>query len=226
MPESILTEMVDFKSNGDQSTGYLARPTGPGSHPAVVVIQEWWGLDAHIKDLAERFARLGFASIAPDLYHGQVTSEPDEARKLAMSMQRDVAAREIDAAAAWLTQQSFAAGPRFGTVGYCMGGGLSLAAASGNSNVAACVVYYGGTPNPPESAESIQCPVLGFFGKDEAERAGQLQEILNQYNKANEVHVYDGASHGFFNDTSAGYDKAASYDSWPRVIEFFRRTLS
>ena len=117
MPESIVTSRVSFRTNGDTADGYLAHPVSSGPHPALLVIQEWWGVDAHIEDVTERFARLGFAVIAPDLYHGQVTSERDEARKMAMAMEYDQAVKEIDAAATWLLQQPYAQGPNFGCVG-------------------------------------------------------------------------------------------------------------
>ena len=91
MAGEILTEMVECPvTDGSPVPGYLARPQGDGPFPAIVVIQEWWGLDAHIKDIAERFAREGYAALAPDLYHGQVTEEPDEARKLAMETDMDL----------------------------------------------------------------------------------------------------------------------------------------
>ena len=159
MPEAIVTETVNYKTNGETAPGYVARPTSPGPHKPVVVIQEWWGVDAHIMDVTERFARLGFAAIAPDLYHGEVTDEPDDARKLAMGLDQARAAKEIDAAAAWLTSQEGVTG-RVGTVGYCMGGGLSLQTAIRNESIAACVVYYGGLPNPPEALEGMNAPVL------------------------------------------------------------------
>ncbi|MSQ40643.1 MAG: dienelactone hydrolase family protein [Dehalococcoidia bacterium] len=226
MPEEIATATIDFKTNGERAPGYVAHPTGPGRHPSVVVIQEWYGVDAHIKDVAERFARLGFAVIAPDLYHGQVATEPDEARKLAMALQFDQAAKEIDAAASWLLAQPYARGPKFAIVGYCMGGGLALSTSMRNRNVGAAGVYYGGLPNPPERLQEVQAPVLAFYGSDERQRAEQLQRLLHQYQKQCELHIYEGAHHGFFNDTSAGYNRASAYDTWPRVVEFFKRNLA
>lgn len=227
MPESIVTETVSFGTNGDTADGYLARPISQGPHPALIVIQEWWGLDAHIKDITERFGRLGFAAIAPDLYHGQFTSEPDEARKLAMAMESHRAALEIDGAARWLLQQPYAKGPKFGCVGFCMGGGLVLTTAIRNYDVAAAIVYYGGLPNPPEQLEAIQAPVLAFYGDDEADRANQLQQVLRQHNKSIELHIYEGAPHGFFNDFNEGaYNRTAAYDTWPRAVHFFQEHLA
>lgn len=226
MPENITAETVNFQVNGTTANGYLAHPTGSGTYPALIVIQEWWGVDAHIEDVTRRFARLGFAAIAPDLYHGQVTSEPDEARKMAMSLEYDLAAKEIDGAANWLLQQSYVNGSKFGCVGYCMGGGLVLTTAIRNAGVGAAIVYYGGLPRPPENLQEIQSPVLAFYGSDEAERSNQLQQILKEHNKPIELHVYDEASHGFFNDTNeGGYDLNAAYDSWSRAVNFLNQHL-
>lgn len=226
MPERIVTSTVSFRTNGDTADGYLAHPVSPGPHPAILVVQEWWGVDAHIKDVTERFARLGFAVIAPDLYHGQVTSEPDEARKMAMAMEYDQAVKEIDAAATWLLQQPYAQGPNFGCVGYCMGGGLVLTTAIRNHDVGGAVVYYGGLPKFPEQLQEIEAPVLAFYGDDEAERANQLQQVMRQHGKSIELHIYEGARHGFFNDSNeGGYNRVAAYDTWPRVVQFFREHL-
>ena len=227
MPENIVTATVSFGTNGDTANAYLAHPDSPGLHPSLIVIQEWWGLDEHIKDITERFGRLGFAAIAPDLYHGHSTSEPDEARKLAMAMESDRAAKEIDGAARWLLQQPFAKGPKFGCIGYCMGGGLVLTTAIRNHDVAAAIVYYGGLPNTPEQLQGIEAPVLAFYGDGEADRANQLQQILIQHNKSIELHIYEGAPHGFFNDSNEGaYQRAAAYDSWPRAVHFLNEYLA
>ena len=226
MPENIITQTVTVRANGNTADGYLARPESSGPHPAVIVIQEWWGVDAHIKDVTERFARLGFVAIAPDLYHGQVTAEPDEAKKLLMELEYETAAKEIDGAAAWLESQEFVNGSRFGWVGYCMGGGLVLTTAIRNHNVAGAIVYYGGLPNPVDSLSGIEAPVLAFYGDGEAGTANELERVLTEHNKSVEVHIYEGAAHGFFNDSNeGGYDLASAYDTWPRAVQFFQTNL-
>ena len=189
--------------------------------------QEYFDLAIEdIKGIAERFARLGFNAIAPDLYHGKVTMDRDEARGMAQSLDRNRTMQDIDGAAKWLTEQLFASGSDFGTVGYCMGGGLSLRTASHNANVKACAVYYGGAPDLEDIAGNIRSPVLAFYGSDEEERANQLRDILKKHNKQLELHVYQGAKHGFFNSANMEvHHVAASYDTWPRVIDFFRKNL-
>jgi carboxymethylenebutenolidase len=117
---------IHFPSNGHDAMGYLARPAGDGVHPGVVVIQEWWGLNDHMRDLTERFASAGYVALTPDLYHGRVVSEPDEARKEAMGLDRERAAKEIDGAVAYLRSQPYVSPKKIGVVGFCMGGGLAL----------------------------------------------------------------------------------------------------
>jgi hypothetical protein len=123
---NIKIDMIEFPSNGQTTPAYLARPDDALSHPAVIVIQEWWGLVPHIKEMAERFSAEGYIALAPDLYHGQAAEEPDEARKLAMALDRDKAVAEITAAARYLATLPETQPKRVGVVGWCMGGGLSL----------------------------------------------------------------------------------------------------
>jgi carboxymethylenebutenolidase len=146
-------EMVAFPSNGEAAPGYLARPETDGPFPSVVVIQEWWGLEEHIKDVARRLFAEGFVALAPDLYHGRVATEPDEARKLAMGMQLDVALRDIQGAIAFLKRREVSprrgefeggddvAPKKVGVVGFCMGGSLTLRAAARSADVDAAAPF-------------------------------------------------------------------------------------
>ena len=130
-------EMVTFPSNGHHCEGYLV-----GSGPGVIVVQEWWGLVPHIRDVADRFAAAGFTALAPDLYHGQSSTEPDGAGKLMMALNIETAAKDLSGAIDLLVQRT--GRPKVGVVGYCMGGALALvAAAQRPDSVAACAPYYG-----------------------------------------------------------------------------------
>src|SRR5688572_28383636 len=131
--------MVSFASDGASCDGYLALPES-GSGPGVIVIQEWWGLVDHIKDIAERFAAEGFVALAPDLYHGEATTEPDEAQKLMMAIDMQWAAKELSGAVDYLHGRSDVRG-KIGVTGFCMGGGLALTLASIRPDVAACVPF-------------------------------------------------------------------------------------
>src|SRR5215216_5198050 len=159
-------EIVEFPSNGGTGRGYLARSV-EGAGPGIVVIQEWWGLVPHIEQVCDRFAAEGFVALAPDLYHGEKATSPDQAGKLMMSMRMDEAAKDLAGAIDYVQQQPGVTGSKVGTVGFCMGGALSLFAASQNPEVGACVVFYGGHPNVQPDLPNLQAPVLGIFaGKD------------------------------------------------------------
>ena len=166
--QAIVADMVRFRINdGLSAPGYLARPAAAGKHPGVVVIQEWWGLDDHIQDVARRFAQEGYVALAPDLYHGKVAEEPDEARKLAMEMDRVRAVREIGYSAQHLVDSDYVAGDQVGVIGFCMGGGLTLLTACKSRLVAAAAAFYGGNPRPIEQLGNIACPVLAIYGEED-----------------------------------------------------------
>jgi carboxymethylenebutenolidase len=215
-------EAVEFEQDGVQFSGYLVRPEGT-PRAGMVVIQEWWGLNDDIKGIADRYAAEGYLTIAPDMYHGRVTEEPDDARKLAMELERDQAAREIDAAVAWLKSTH---GMRsVGCVGFCMGGGLTLATAlRPTSGIDAAHVYYGG--GMPESADlsRVRVPVMGSYGSDEAARAESLESALANGGITHDVKIYDGAHHGFFN--TGNLHESAAADSWERSKAWFGQHLA
>ena len=129
-------QMIEFQSNGGRTEGYLSLPDG-GRGPGVVVIQEWWGLVPHIREVADRFAAAGFVALAPDLYHGDVARSPDEAGKMMMALNIAQAEKDLRGAVQYLLNQEATTGDSVGTVGFCMGGALSLYAASKNESFSA-----------------------------------------------------------------------------------------
>ena len=217
-------EIVRFATNGTSGSGYLAVPGGaPG--PGVIVIQEWWGLVDHIKNLADRFADAGFAALAPDLFNGQTTTSPDDAGKLMMALRVNEAEANLRGSIDYLLARAEVSGGRVGTVGFCMGGQLALYAACANTKVAACVDFYGIHPNVQPNLNNLQAPVLGFFAeKDEMvtpEVVGVLERDLKAAGKKVEVSVFEGADHGFFNDTrSEVYHPSYAKECWDRMVEF------
>ena len=223
-------EQVEFKSNGGTDSGYLAIPE-KGSGPGVIVIQEWWGLVDHIKDVCERFASEGFVALAPDLYHGKTTKSPDEAGKLMMSMRIDEAEKDISGAIAYLLDHEATTGDKAGVVGFCMGGALALYTATKNAKVGACVVFYGGHPNVKPDLPKLDSPVLSISGERDKsvtpKVVHQLEQQVKSLGKQIDVVIYPGADHAFFNDTRPEvYDPAAAADAWSRTLAFFRRELS
>ena len=224
------TEMVSFATNGDSSDGFLARPDGEGPFPGVIVIQEWWGLNDNIKDIAQRFAAEGFAALAPDLYHGTVAAEPDAAMKAMMATDMNRASLELTKAADWLASQAYTEGRGIGATGFCMGGGLALTLACDSPHIKAVAPFYGANPNPIDRVGNIQGPVFAAYAEhdDFAGRAVReaLEGALQRFGKQHEVKTYPGTQHAFFNDTRPdAYNEAAAQDAWGRVLELFKANL-
>ncbi len=222
-------QMVEFSSNGGTASGYLA-PCAQGKGPGVIVIQEWWGLVPHIKDVCDRFAAEGYTALAPDLYHGESTKSPDEAGKLMMALRVDQAEKDLRGAIQFLMSHESTAGDKVGTIGFCMGGALSLYAASKNPQVGACVVFYGIHPNVTPDLANLEAPVLGIYAENDGyvtpAVVRDLEAKLKEHGKQAEMRIYPRVDHGFFNDTRTEvYNAAASADAWQRVLKLFGERL-
>lgn len=222
-------EKLSFTAGGQPVDGWLAKPTS-GKGPAVVVLQEWWGLVPHIQDVTDRFAKEGFVALAPDLYHGRTTTSPDEAGRLLMELDVERAGKEIAAAGAHLLARPECSSKTFGVVGFCMGGALAQYAATTSPNVGAAVSFYGGFKKVPLRWENLSAPLLLFYGeKDDgvpASGAKPLEDKLKRLGKSVETIIFRGASHGFFNDTrSTVYSEECAKDAWQRTLAHFRKHL-
>jgi len=220
-------ELLELPSNGGTARGYLARPE-LGAGLGVLVIQEWWGLVGHIKNLCDRFAAEGFTALAPDLYHGQTATEPDTAGKLFMALNIAQAEKDLKGAAAHLAQHSST--PKLGAVGFCMGGQLALFAATLNPSIGAAVNFYGIHPNVKPDYTKLSGPVLGLFAEKDGfvtpDTARQVDADIKKAGKSSEIHIYPNVDHAFFNDENkAAYNKAAADDAWRRTLAFFRTHL-
>lgn len=221
---------MDVLAEGITVGCYLSEPEA-SKGPGVVVIQEWWGLVSHIEKVADRFAEAGFLALAPDLYHGASTRSPDEAGKLMMALDIERAQQELDAAVSFLKEHPRNSTGKVGIVGFCMGGALSIYAATKNRDLSACVIFYGGHPKVAPDYPSLNAPVLGFFGRKDRSVtpaiAKQLERILRELGKSVEIHIYPEAGHAFFNDERPeAYHREAAEDAWMRSIGFFRTHLS
>jgi carboxymethylenebutenolidase len=225
-------ELISYASNGGTSEGYLTLPRSGGG-PAVIVIQEWWGLVPHITSLADRFAEAGFAALAPDLYHGVQTTEPDQAGKLMMGLAMDKAAEDIAGAAEYLAQRPEVNG-KIGCAGFCMGGSLALWSATLSPRIVAAVGFY-----PPVPWERMNPTWTNYDGKvgvihccEEDGLSGvhpgvQLasRAIADAGGKCI-TYDYPGTKHAFFNDDRPEvYDADASKVAWARTLEVFRTHL-
>jgi carboxymethylenebutenolidase len=219
--------MVKFPSNGGTTDAYLATPAS-GKGRGVLVIQEWWGLVGHIKNVADRFAAEGFTALAPDMYHGKTADEPDGAGKLFMALNIGQAEKDLKGAASYLAQHSSTS--KLGVVGFCMGGQLALFAATLNPSIGATVDFYGIHPNVNPDYSKLSGPVLGLFAEKDAfvtpDTARGVDAAIKKAGKQSEIHVYPNVDHAFFNDENKGaYNKAAADDAWRRTLAFFRTHL-
>ncbi|HKS24411.1 MAG TPA: dienelactone hydrolase family protein [Thermoanaerobaculia bacterium] len=217
-------ERVEFPSNGHTCHGYLA-----GHGPAVVVIQEWWGLVPHIEDIVERFAKEGFLAIAPDLYHGKTTKSPDEAGRLLMEMDAERAEREIAGAGNYLLDQPICTSKTYGVVGFCMGGALAqYTATKENGKVSAAASFYGGFRKLDMDWDNLHAALLLIYAgndKNVTASAGPGAK-LKEMGKNVDVVVYPDTNHAFFNDARPEvYDAAAAKDAWRRTLELFRANI-
>ncbi|HJZ52292.1 MAG TPA: dienelactone hydrolase family protein, partial [Candidatus Acidoferrales bacterium] len=165
--EAPKTETVQFPSGKDTISGFLAVPDKPGQHPALVVIHEWWGLNDWVKEQTEKLAAQGYVALAVDLYRGKAATDPSEAHELMRGLPQDRAIRDMQAAYAYLAARKDVKGDKIGSIGWCMGGGLSLQLAIHQPRLAACVVNYGSLPTDPNDIQQIMAPVLGNFGADD-----------------------------------------------------------
>ncbi len=220
-------QMVQFSGNGQTYDGYLSAPEKGG--PGIIVIQEWWGLVDHIKEVCDRLASQGFSSLAPDFYQGKKTTSPDEAGRLFMALNIDEAEKILKGAIDMLLSRPECTSKTVGTVGFCMGGQLSMYAASSNpEKVSACVNFYGIHPNVNPPFEKMKAPLLGHFaGNDPSvspKTVKALRAKLDSLQKEHDLYIYPGTGHAFFNDTRKDvHDPAASEQAWQRTLHFFKQ---
>lgn len=223
-------EMISYKSGTETISGYLATPPGAGLHPGLVVIQEWWGLNDWIKEQARRFASQGYVALAPDLYRGKVATDPSMAHELSRGLPDDRALRDLKAAFDYLRSRKDVKKSAIGSVGWCMGGGLSLKLALNQPELRACVVNYGALPTDSAAIARITAPVLGNFG---AEDQGIPPAAVNAFEKEMrgqkkwiDIKIYPGAGHAFENPNNRqGYREEAARDAWNRMIKFLNENL-
>ena len=225
MEEIMNGQMIEFAGNGQTFEGYLSPASRPS--PGVIVIQEWWGLVDHIKDICDRFAAAGFTAFAPDFYHGQKTTSPDEAGKLFMALNIVEAEKILRGATDRLLTDASCSSNNAGIIGFCMGGQLALFGAAANPDkISACADFYGIHPNVHPAIEKLKAPILGIFGKRDKsvgpDKVNQLSEKLSAAGKKHDFHIYPESNHAFFNNSGPNYNPTDAADAWTRVLDFFR----
>ncbi len=226
---------LKLKSGDTEFRAVLAMPDGPGPFPAVVVIQEWWGLNDWIVDNAKRFAAHGYVAIAPDLYHGKVTNNPSVATQLMKGLPPDRAFRDLKTCVDELAKNPKVIKTKIGSIGWCMGGGFSLAAALDDPRIHACAICYGRLVTTSDSVKPLQASVLGIFGAQDQgippSTVRQFEQALKDAGKTVDgIHIYP-AGHGFMrpdngpSKPNAAYNEAAAKDAWKQIDAFFAKNL-
>jgi len=222
-------EMITFPANGRTAEGYLAMPPS-GSGPGLLVIQEWWGLVDHIKDLADRFAGEGYVALAPDLYHGEKTKSPDQAGKLLMALNIAETGKDLRGAAEYLHERPEVRPKNVGVVGFCMGGMLALYGGTAHPDLITAVVdFYGIHPKVNPDVTKLSGPVLAHFGKRDKsvpqDAAQALVDRIKAAGKSVDAYFYD-ADHAFFNDQRPEvHNRQAAALAWQRTLDFLGRAL-
>lgn len=222
--------MVEFASGSEKASGYLALPSGAGAHPAIVVIQEWWGLNDNIKAKADAFAKQGYVALAPDLYRGKVATDPDTAHQLMRGLPEDRAVRDMKGAVAYLRGRPEVGSKPIGAVGWCMGGGYSLSLALAEPKLAGAVLYYGRLVTDDAAIASLQVPLLGNFGGQDQgippDSVREFERKAKAAGKSVDFKVYPEAGHGFASVPGAGaYRADDARDADARTNAFFQRVL-
>lgn len=224
-------QKVSYQSGAESVSGLLVTPEGKGPFPAVIVIHEWWGLDAWVKDQARALAKEGYVALAVDLYRGQATDKQEEAHQLMSGMPADRAMRDLHAAFAYLKGRPDVRGARIGSIGWCMGGRYSLALATEEPALAAAVAYYGAPPTDDAALARIKAPVLGNYGAEDKgpspEQVKAFEAALKKAGKTVDAKIYPGAGHAFANPNNPwkGYREEAAKDAWSRTTAFFAKYL-
>ncbi|HXV68606.1 MAG TPA: dienelactone hydrolase family protein [Nitrospira sp.] len=233
MAASIRETTVQYPSESVTVRAFVAAPQTKGKRSAVIVIQEWWGLTEHIKDIARRYAAEGYVAIAPDLYSRlghALTTDAGEAGKLMNMLKLEDGLQDLNATVTYLKSVPEVDGARIGVTGFCMGGSYALMLPCVNADIKAAVPFYGQVPNPDTPIQKLSAPVLYLYGEDDGwitkADVQRLASALKKYNKPGEIKTYPGAPHAFFRDTDTSvYRPEAAKDAWVRAKAFFKQHL-
>src|SRR5271163_3571670 len=225
------TQTVEFPSGKETASGFLAVPDKPGQYPGLVVVHEWWGLNDWVKEQTVKLAEQGYVALAVDLYRGKVAADPSEAHELMRGMPQDRAIRDLQSGFVFLAVRKDVLPNRIGSIGWCMGGGLSLQLAIHTPRLAACVVNYGSLPTDPNEIQQIIAPVLGNFGAEDRgitpADVKAFEKSMQGLNRRVDLKIYDGAGHAFENPgNTTGYRPQATADAWARTLAFLHKALS
>jgi carboxymethylenebutenolidase len=230
--EEIVTQEVSYPGKACELKAYVAHPAAGGPRPAVIVVQEWWGLNDNIKDIARRFANEDYFAVAPDLYSRQghkVASDPNTAAQLMGGLHKPDGIEDLQSTIQWIRAQKETRASKIGITGYCMGGSYAMLLPCESKEIAAAAPFYGEIPGDNE-IQKLNCAVFYAYGANDGwiqrKDVDRLAADLKKFGKKGEVKVYEGCQHGFFNDTRKDvYAPDAAKDGWQRTLKLFAENL-
>ena len=227
----ISTSRIAIQANGNDAYAVIAQPDDDQQHPGIVMIQEWWGIESHVIDLAQKLAAKGFVVAVPDLYHGKVATEPNDAMRIMMLVRNNVnrAVQEIIGTLETVKAMPSVTPKKLGLLGFCLGGFLAYTVAARYPDLGAMVAFYGGGYDPtPEEVSHINAPVLAIYGRqDDSIPPEQIKKIEQLYKNAGKdltVKIYD-AGHAFINPNHGMGNEKAAAEAWPLAIQFLQKHL-
>ncbi len=233
MPEAKTQDHdVSFPGKACTINAFVAEPEEGGPRPAVIVVQEWWGLNANIKDIARRLARERYVAVAPDLYSRQghkVATDPNTAGQLMSGLKKEDGIEDLKTTVDWIGQQKRTSGQKVGIIGFCMGGSYAMLLPCESNRISAAAPFYGEIPSD-DKIRNLGCSIFYAYGENDGwiqrKDVDRLAADLKKFDKSGEVKIYAGCSHGFFNDTRPDvYNAAAAKDGWTRALKLFSENL-
>ena len=226
----VTSAMIEFAggSRGRNSVAFISRPIKSGKYPSVLVIQGIWGLVDHLKGVTARLAREGYVAVAPDLFDGKVVSGLEEGRRIRSEFAEEKFLGDLKGALKYLRGLNHVEPSKIGSVGFCLGGYLSILLAC-HEKISACVVFYGDNPVPINIVRNLSCPLLGLYGgKDPRIPESDIKVLkgaLIKYRKNFDIRVYPEAAHAFFDESRPNYRAEDATDAWNRTLAFFSKYL-
>ena len=232
--KSVATSDVKYTEQGDRTIGFLAEPPAGAEkkHAAIILVHEWWGLNDFIKQTAKDFAEQGYVALAVDLYDGEATTKPEDARKLATGVRGDMdsAFANLKDAIAFLQKKDNVDAERMASIGWCFGGGWSYQIAKNNLGVKASVIYYGRF-NPEDDLAKMRAEIIGHFAdKDrgiKVDDVNEFQATLKTQGGDHEIYIYPNTQHGFASrpGENPNYVEDAAKSAWERTLKFLKDRL-
>ena len=223
-------QAVTFPSGDSTGQGLLYLPSGPGPHPGLIVIPEWWGMVDWIRQEAAHYAAAGYVTLAVDLYRGKVATDPEMAHELMRGLPQDQGVRDLTSGMAWLSQRKDVDRHRIGAVGWCMGGGFAIQLAVAAPNLKAVAVNYGALPTDKSALARIHAVVLGNFGGQDRgitpDAVQAFEAAMQSLGKPVDAKIYPDAGHAFENPANVtGYRPADAADALARIDRFLAQNL-